>query len=668
MSERVDPQLLDQTRREISRLLAEIEQLAERDLPPADFHVEFLRRCHHALVAEATALWLRNPAGHMQLAAQINMAATKLTTAEELRPGHDELLRAVAVKGQPATFVPHGGALGEGIAGVENPSDYLLVVSPIVVDGQTIGVAEAVLDGARRSGAQIGYIRFLSRVAVEAAKFHKNRRFRQFAGQERIWNDLDAFIRQIHAGASSRATCYLLANDGRRLIGCERVSVAVKRGSRVRIESISGQDVVERKSNLVRCMGRLADKVLKHGETVVYAGAAEPDWPKDVSRSLSEYVEESNSRLVIALPLYDRRAENGPRKKPEACVLCEMIEDEALPEDLVGKVEVVARHGAIALYNSLERERIFLLPLWKALGKVTSLFSASRAPKSIAILSLLVGLVAFLIWFPWPLRMEGRGELVPKERRTIYAPMRGIVEEVKVDFRSPVRRGSELLVMSNPQLRQQLVEVEGGLTAKQKRRESLQSLRDERGRSKAEVDRDTASIADLDVEIAHLKAQVRLVNEQLDALKLVSPITGEVLHWNPKEKLIRKPVEQGEALIEIADVHSEWILDVQFPEKAVMHIAKARAASAGAPLPVTFLISSAPAVSYAGTLIELSTQAIPVDKENMCLARIKLDKPVAEDLRRPGAEVRVKVDCGPHSVGYVLFRELIDFVREQVFF
>jgi hypothetical protein len=33
-----------------------------------------------------------------------------------------------------------------------------------------------------------------------------------------------------------------------------------------------------------------------------------------------------------------------------------------------------------------------------------------------------------------------------------------------------------------------------------------------------------------------------------------------------------------------------------------------------------------------------------------------------------GIEVRAKVNCGDHPLGYVLFRELIDFVREYVFF
>jgi hypothetical protein len=69
-----------------------------------------------------------------------------------------------------------------------------------------------------------------------------------------------------------------------------------------------------------------------------------------------------------------------------------------------------------------------------------------------------------------------------------------------------------------------------------------------------------------------------------------------------------------------------------------------------------------------GTLVQLSNQAQLVEKDNVVRARVVLDEPLAEADRRSGLEVRVKADCGPHPLGFVLFRELIDFVRSWVFF
>ena len=48
-----------------------------------------------------------------------------------------------------------------------------------------------------------------------------------------------------------RETAYTIVNEGRRLIGCDRVSVAIKRGRTCKVEAISGQDTIESRSNVV---------------------------------------------------------------------------------------------------------------------------------------------------------------------------------------------------------------------------------------------------------------------------------------------------------------------------------------------------------------------------------------------------------------------------------
>jgi hypothetical protein len=662
----IDAQRVDHARREISRLVSEIERLADLELSPSEFYVEIVRRANLASAAEASALWIVNAQGLLQPVAQVNLAQTKVRIDDELAAGHEALLRHVVETGKPAVLPP-AAMVSDSQGAAANPSPYLLLLAPVAVEGVLNGVFELFIDS-KRTAASLGLLKLAEKTADETARFARNRRFKQVAGREKTWNDLDTFIRSVHSGLNPKQVAYLLANDGRRLIGVERVSVAVKRGERCRIEAVSGQDTVERRSNLIRTMNRLAQTVLKHGEAMTYTGSVDPDWPRDVARALSNYIEESNSRLVIVTPLYDRRKDGKKVGKPKAALVIETIADAVEPEELAGRIDVVSRHGSLAFYNAEEVSRIFLLPLWKGLGWVSRLFTGSRLAMTSTILGIIAATAITLTFLPWTLWLEGKGALYPEIRRTVFAPIQGEVEQVKTDFRTNVQVGSELLVLTNPQLKDEALNLRGELNSKLLRRSSLQAAINERGRSAADVQRDKRDLAELSTEIEGVQNRLRLVDDQLDKLKLRSPIEGQVLTWQPALKLQNRPVERGEPLLEVARTEGEWIVEVDFPENTVAHLQRARAKSENGELPVAFVVSSAPNTTYTGVLYDLATQAEPKNGENVCAGKVRLDRRLPVDLRLAGAEVRVKVDCGMQPLGYVLFRELIDFAREKVFF
>ena len=64
---RIDPSLVEQTKQQIRTLVGEISKISKTDIPPEDFHKEFLSRVVVALAAEAGAIWTVNPAGQLAL-------------------------------------------------------------------------------------------------------------------------------------------------------------------------------------------------------------------------------------------------------------------------------------------------------------------------------------------------------------------------------------------------------------------------------------------------------------------------------------------------------------------------------------------------------------------------------------------------------------------------
>ncbi|MFO0944453.1 MAG: HlyD family efflux transporter periplasmic adaptor subunit [Planctomycetota bacterium] len=668
----LDPQTVSDTRREIGRLVVEVEQIANQDIPPGEFYAEFLRRVQTALAARASAIWLKTPNGNLQLQYQINMQSVGLDADEFVKQAHIDLLRRSVTNGKPALVPPHSGPgiESEGI-NPPNPVPFLLVLAPVVVENENLGLIEVFQDANRRASAQQGYLSFLTRMAGEVAKYLKNQRYRRILHQSEKWDQVEAYIRAVHGGLNPKQVSYLIANEAKKLIGCERVSVALKRGRKTIIEAISGQDIVEKRSNLVERMSKLAGAVIKHGDNLVYAGTIGEHWPRDVVQALESYLEESGSKLLVVVPMIDVR-EFGVHGKAAAAVVVEMIEDSAEPEEMGARVEVVTRHGASALYNALEYHRVFLLPVWRAIGNSTQWLNASSMPKVVVGLVLAIVLVAFLALFPWDLKLEGRGELVPKTRRTVFAPVTGTVREVKIDHGDPTEENSPLAQMSNPEMERELLRLQGEYTTALQVLRALEADRKVRGAFDAELGgkiNEQKQVAD------GLQQQIALQRARMQDLGVVSPIRGRVMDWKPKEKLLNRPVQQGDPLLEVADVEGPWILEVQFPESAVTHIARAKQERGSEDLDVTFVLSSSPDKTYHGKLLEVSTQAQPVEQENIVEAKIVLDED--EDLRRmiyeggklpTGLEVRAKVNCGPHALGYVLFREVIDFVREYVFF
>ena len=81
-----------------------------------------------------------------------------------------------------------------------------------------------------RVATQRGYLNFLDQMCELAGDYLKAQRLRHFSDKQTLWEQLEAFTRTAHQTLDLRQTAYSIANDGRRLIGCDRVSVAIQRG------------------------------------------------------------------------------------------------------------------------------------------------------------------------------------------------------------------------------------------------------------------------------------------------------------------------------------------------------------------------------------------------------------------------------------------------------
>ena len=515
--ETIDPGLLEQTKNQIRKLVAEIADLAESDIQPAEFYVEFLNRAVAAVAASGGAFWLLDGRGSLKLQHQLEFRLTGLLDGRAKTQPHDALLGCMIQASQPQIIPP--GATIEGVPNAGNPTPFALIIAPLMVDKQVVGLIEILMDPTRRAATQKSTLRFVSDLCDLAGNYLKNRQMRQMMSQQRLWNQLEGFTHQIHGSLDLKETAYAVANDGKRLVGCDRLSVALKIGGRVMVEAVSGQEVVEQRANLIRELTRLCKVVIRSGEDLVYTGNTEGFAP-DIRDALEMYVDESGSKVVIVTLLHkpetDQDGKKSKEKVPFGCLVAEQIGDEMAPTDAHARTEVVSRHASTALWNAQEHDKIFLLPMLKAMGSPWRFFRGRTLAKIVAVLLAIVAVIAILTFVPWKLTIEGRGSLLPEDRPNTYAPVAGIVTTVAVEHGERVNKGDVLVKLESRELEKELKRLIAERDAGQTQVVHLTNQVQKVVSRPEEYSQLQGQLSEAKIKAKSAQEQIEIIQEQLD--------------------------------------------------------------------------------------------------------------------------------------------------------
>lgn len=311
----LDPQLIEQTKQQIRSLYAEIAQFARSDVTAEEFYAQMLPRVISALAAVGGVIWAKRDQGQIALQYQVNLQESRLAEKnEEEQTRHGRLLQKVMTTGEGLLVPPQSGAGDSDQAA--NPTDWLLVLGPLKTELEVVGVVEVFQRPEAGPPIQRGYLRFLLEVCALASEFLNSRQLRHFSDRQTLWTQLEEFTRLIHVSLNPRETAYAIANEGRRLIECDRVSVAIRKGERCTIEAVSGQDLVDKRSNTVRLLGRLSTVVVASEEPMWYTGDTR-DMAPQIEDAVQEYVDESHTKMIAVLPLARPQVVEKEKERPD---------------------------------------------------------------------------------------------------------------------------------------------------------------------------------------------------------------------------------------------------------------------------------------------------------------------------------------------------------------
>ncbi len=239
---------------------------------------------------------------------------------------------------------------------------------------------------------------------------------------------------------------------------------------------------------------------------------------------------------------------------------------------LRSRCDLVYEHTARALNNSMSHSELFLMPVWRFLGRAMWLFRGSALPKTMAVLSALaIGLLAmFLVKID--LDMEANGSLKPKVQRQVFAHVDGEIEEVYVDHGDLVQAGQPLVKLRNRELEVEATGLRGQLDEVREQIVSMERMTNDTSAERLEHMRMIGQLREYYTRKQTIEQQLSLIAEKEKQLVRTSPISGIVMDWKLREKLRARPVVTGQVLVNIADPAGEWDVELLMPEKRMKYL------------------------------------------------------------------------------------------------
>lgn len=649
---------------ELPALLEEMGRLLDAPIPPREFHRLFLERLLAATPALGGAVWQRSEDGAFRLEHAIHWDALGLESIPDGPACHAPVLQVAAQRDRALYVPPHSGRklVGDDQQAA-NLSERGLLFAPVFADKQVVALVEIWVQPLADGPERRELAKLLTRLAGFVGAFLHKHQLHSLQEKERLWNQLEAFSRQVHASLDPGAVAGWVAHEGRRLLGCDQLGVAIAWRRGLEIAAISGANVVEPGSRLVQALEALCDAVQGLGEKLVHAGKRDDTLPPRVAHALDAYLAESNAVSLIVLPL-------------DGCVLAAESHDPGLDAAaLSARLEALARHAGPALANARTIARLPLYRLSLALAAVRDWTASRSFARSAAYAVPVVLLIALLVLVPLPLRLDAKGQLLPTQRQFVYAALTGKIVELKARHGDRVDKGQELLFMEDLDTQLQIDQLAVKIGSAEHR---IALLTEQIGKSTTSDERNTLTRDRINQEYELRKAMAErdiLLQSSRSPRKapVLAPLAGKVVTFDVQEQLLGKMVKPGDPLLRLAAVKGPWEIELQIPERHLGPIREGLRASKDGFVVVDLLLANQPHRTYRGRLYLDGLGGETTVKETSVVlpARVRIDD---DDLTAQleslpvGLEVRAKVHCGPRPLGQVWFYELWEFLYEHVLF
>lgn len=386
--------------------------------------------------------------------------------------------------------------------------------------------------------------------------------------------------------------------------------------------------------------------------------------------------------MILIVPLFEPdqiiksdeealgRMKDAPKKLIGGLIVEQITDSQPRPH-LESRAELLSGHIASGIANSRNYESIFLMPLWRFVGRCFAALRGKTLVKTLVIIGLIVAAGIALALVPYDYRVSCDGRLMPTVQREVFTNWEGEVIKIHVESGQRVKKGDLLIEIRNEDLKAQLLETENKLNELKLMRLTLNAQLQSGNNNNRPVDEMTklrGQLNETETQISGILKQLEILKDRLDKLNVKAPIDGVVTTFQIEQLLINRPVQRGELLLEIMDPNGPWQLELDVEEKRMGHILRAAEKKGDLGLPVEFILATSNELSYEGEVTEISTRANPSEESGSIVETYATFDKEKLPLLRIGAEVSAKIDCGERSLFYVLFGDVVETCRRYFWF
>lgn len=665
----------------IERLIGEIAALARSEITSEDFFQRYLEKVASACDAKGAALWVSagdKAAGQLQLCAQVRFDSSLFQTDEAQRGAILRILGDVLNNRHSVVFSPESAGESAPVNGSRNKTPYPFVHVPILMKEQVVGVLQVWLQPYVQPANYPEFVSFLGQLTAYVDQHLQSRRLGNLVHETQRLHHLLRFASDIAGILDPLEAARYISNYGRDIVACERCSVLVREHGAWSVLSISGQEVVEKKSVIVKAMAAFVGahagettavlskaKLLGAGEPSPAAPDVETAAPPSPTEAVDvRYFEHSHVVSAAVVPIHD------PQKELVGALFFESAKEGYFEGDPAAKeppaslrvAEWVGTHGGKALIAARDYRSLPLLRTVRALRTLRDEIRGDRRRRLLSRVAIWGVLLLTVALWPKEFKVEADCIVEPARRTIVVNEVPGRVERIAVRENDRVEAGQILAEFDTRRLRSEL-----DATIQEKLRYLAEA---DRYRAAPLLDEAAAQVAAL--QARSLGAQAARIEADIAAATVRAPFAGVVL-TKDVERRVGEFVEAGTPLMEVAALDS-WELQVDVDERKIGLIR--RALRDGEKPPVRYILYAQSAHTLTTTLEDqnqIGAMAIPRDRlrevaatasgsEKRSVFVITLPEPgIPEDIRpqlKPGLTGKAKIVLGHRPLSLLFARSV----------
>ena len=664
----------DEIKSEVRKTLVQLRDVARTQ---SDFN-QFVQTVLGKIVGltgdHGAVLWQLDGQGQPKVTHAIGNRVREIAPESEQ---HGKLVTEVIAKETPLGLASQAVVVaGETQESITNSTPFLLLFAPIHNRKKVCcGTIELLQRNEIPKSAQDGYLNFLGQISVLFPRWHEHQDLRRLSNKESTWGSKMQFVTEVHRSIQLKETAYAIANEARRLLNCDRVSVARWVGRKCKVTAISSQDKFDNRANVVRKLGVVATNCLA-SDTEIWLTGNTDDIAPVLASKINDYLDESHSRTFVVIPLLDRPRVDSDQSdqtrrlsKPKklGALIVEYFDTEVSRQQINDDYELARTQSELAMANAERHGTIFMQPILQRVGWIQQLlFRDHRVKTFLALCALVLGIL-FLCFFKVEHKMKVHGVLQPVNRSDIHTIAEGVITELLVAQDELVEPGQPLFRQKNFDIEMQVSEYEGRIVTTQAEIEQNKRQRGSPQLTQADRQALAETVRALEVRKETYERSLEKLKEKQASLNVSSDIRGTVITWNAKKRLEGKPFAANKPVMTIADYEGDWHLELKIPQGKIGYINAAYQENPDEPLKIDYQIATNPSEKLAGKLIDISQRAEVGQSGNPEFRAIGSADLENRDSLKPGVGVTARVHCGMQPIGHVWTYQIIDYFRTWFF-